>query len=87
MCLTLRGSLMEQRIHESGLSGALRMPDGQGPYPTVLAVGGSDAKVAARDGRVAVVGASKGAELVLHCSDSRRIPRAFLVEGWPEVMQ
>ena len=129
---------MEQRVHESGLSGTLRMPVGQGPYPTVLALGGSDggiptyplrllaaercaclalayfrtpktqpdlidvplerveralrwlhdhAKVAARDGRVAVVGASKGAELALHRSDSRRIPRPFLVEGWREVMQ
>ena len=44
-------------------------------------------KVAARHGRVPVVGASKGAERALHRSDSRRVPRAFLVEGWREVVQ
>jgi dienelactone hydrolase len=33
---------MEERIHESGLNGTFRTPDGQGPYPAVLALGGSD---------------------------------------------
>jgi dienelactone hydrolase len=33
---------MEQQIRENGLSGTLRMPDGRGPFPAVLALGGSD---------------------------------------------
>ena len=92
MCLTLRGSPMEQRIHESGLSGTLRTQPDLIDVPLerverALRWLHDHAKVAARDGRVAVVGASKGAELPLHRSDSRRIPRPFLVEGWREVMR
>ena len=33
---------MEQRIRENGLSATLRVPDGPGPFPGVLALGGSD---------------------------------------------
>jgi dienelactone hydrolase len=33
---------MEQKIRERDLSATLRMPDGPGPFPAVLALGGSD---------------------------------------------
>jgi dienelactone hydrolase len=107
---------MDVNINESGLSATLRMPEGPGPFPAVLALGGSDGgtpeyfldllpsegfaclalvywgtretqltftdiplelverglrwlaahpRVRTRNGRVAVIGASRGGELAL----------------------
>lgn len=107
---------MEIRLHESDLVGTFRTPEGSGPFPGVLALGGSEggvpdgyldllvpegfaclalayigttntqpalvevpleriehglrwlianSKVATQDGRVAIIGGSKGAELAL----------------------
>ena len=33
---------MEIRLHEHGLVGTFRTPEGSGPFPAVLALGGSD---------------------------------------------
>jgi hypothetical protein len=33
---------MEMRLHENGLVGTFRAPEGSGPFPGVLALGGSD---------------------------------------------
>ena len=33
---------MEIRLHENGLVGTFRTPEGSGPFPAVLALGGSD---------------------------------------------
>jgi len=33
---------MEMRLHENGLVGTFRTPEGSGPFPAVLALGGSD---------------------------------------------
>src|SRR5262245_32738245 len=107
---------MEEKIREKGLQATLCIPDGRGPFPGVLALGGSDggtpeyflrllsrerlaclaltywgtretqlaftdiplegveralrrlqadARVAAKNGRVGVIGASRGGELAL----------------------